>query len=73
MLMAENKVYWDEEAETMSYDKLRKLQGQRLQELVAYAYEKTRFYRQKFDEAGVKPSDIHTVDDIVKLPLIKDD
>ena len=71
--MAENKVYWDEEAETMSYDKLRKLQGQRLQELVAYAYEKTRFYRQKFDEAGVKPSDIHTVDDIVKLPLIKDD
>jgi len=71
--MVENKVYWDEEAETMSYDKLRKLQAERLQELVAYAYEKTRFYRKKFDEAGVKPSDIHTLDDIVKLPLIKDD
>jgi len=28
--MAEIKKYWDEEAETMPIDKLRKLQGERL-------------------------------------------
>ena len=71
--MTQEKLYWDKEAETMPHDKLMRLQGQRLQEVVAYAYEKTRFYRRKFDEAGVKPSDIQTVDDLQKLPLIEDD
>ena len=64
--------YWDEEIETMPLDKMRKLQGERLQEIVAYAYERTKFYRRKFDEAGVKPSDISSVDDLAKLPLIED-
>ena len=71
--MAEEKKYWDPEAETMPIDKLRKWQGERLQELVAYAYEKSKFYKRKYDEAGVKPSDIQTIDDLTKLPLIDDD
>jgi phenylacetate-CoA ligase len=71
--MAGEKKYWDAEAETMPIDRLRKRQGERLQELVAYAYEKSKFYRRKYDEAGVKPSDIHTIDDLRKLPLIEDD
>ncbi len=71
--MAEEKKYWDPETETMPIDKLRKLQGARLQELVSYAYEKSKFYKRKYDEAGVKPSDIHTIEDLKKLPLIEDD
>ena len=70
--MARERRYWDREAETMSRNKLRKLQETRLQELVAYAYEKTKFYRRKFAEAGVKPSDVNTIDDLKKLPLIED-
>ena len=71
--MVEERKYWDEEVETMPLDKLKKLQGERLQEIVTWAYERSKFYRQKFDEAGVKPSDISTVDDLAKLPLIVDD
>jgi phenylacetate-CoA ligase len=71
--VAEEKKYWDPETETMPIDKLRKLQGERLQELVSYAYEKSKFYKRKYDEAGVKPSDIHTIEDLKKLPLIEDD
>ncbi len=71
--MAGEKKYWDAETETMPIDKLKKLQGERLQELVAYAYEKTKFYKRKYDEAGITPSDIHTIDDLRKLPLIEDD
>ena len=70
--MARERRYWDREAETMPRNKLRKLQETRLQELVAYAYEKTKFYRRKFAEAGVKPSDVNTIDDLKKLPLIED-
>jgi len=70
--MAQEKKYWDPEMETMPLDKLRKLQEERLQELVAWAYERTTFYRRKFDEAGIKPSDINTLDDMEKIPLTKD-
>ena len=70
--MEQEGKYWEPEIETMPLDKLRKLQEERLQEIVAYAYERTKFYRRKFDEAGVKPSDINTLDDLAKLPLIED-
>ena len=70
--MAQERKYWNPEAETMPLDKVRKLQGERLQEFVAWAYERTAFYRRKFDEAGIKPSDINTLDDLVKIPLTKD-
>ncbi|MFH1349322.1 MAG: hypothetical protein ABII26_00130 [Pseudomonadota bacterium] len=52
------KRYWNEEMETLSPEKLRKLQEQGLQKTVERAYEKTRFYRNLFDQAGVKPEEI---------------
>jgi phenylacetate-CoA ligase len=67
--MAEERRYWDEEVETMPLDKLKKLQEERLQALVARAYEKTGLYRRKFDKVGIKPDDIKTLDDLEKLPL----
>ena len=65
----EESRYWDAEIETMPLDKLRKLQNEKLQEIVAYAYEKSSLYKRKFQQAGVKPSDINTQDDLWKLPL----
>ena len=70
--MEQERKYWEPEIETMPLDKLRKLQEERLQEIVAYAYEKTKFYRRKYDQAGVKPSDVNTLDDLGKLPLVED-
>lgn len=70
--MLEEKKYWSPEIETMPLDEMRKLQGERLQELAASAYEKTSLYRRKFDEDAIKPTDIRTVDDIRKLPLTDD-
>lgn len=67
--MAQERKYWNEEIETMPLDKLKRLQQERLQEVVARAYEKTGLYRRKFDEAGIKPQDISTLDDLKKLPL----
>lgn len=70
--MAEERKYWNPEIETMPLDKLRKLQEERLRERVAWAYKRTKLYRRKFDEAGVKPGDIKTLEDITKLPLTDD-
>jgi phenylacetate-CoA ligase len=60
---------WNQEYETMERNKLTELQGKRLQELVARVYEKVPFYRKKMVESGVKPSDIGSISDIVKLPF----
>ena len=61
--------YWDPEIETMPVEDLKKLQGKKLRELVSYVYENSPFYKKRFDEYGVKPDDIRTLEDITKLPF----
>lgn len=71
--MTERK-YWNEEMETMSPESTYKLESELLVKQVQYVYENSEFYRKKFDEAGVKPSDIKNRDDVIKLPFTtKDD
>ncbi len=55
--------------ECMSREDMRALQGERLQKIVKRCYENTEFYKRKMDEMGVKPEDIKSIDDIVKLPF----
>jgi len=45
------------------------LQLQRFKGRVAYVYERSPFYRRKFDAAGIKPDDIRTLDDIRYVPF----
>ena len=61
---------YDVKHETMSRNELKSLQLSRLKEIVTYAYERVPFYKKKYDEAGVKPSDIKTLEDIQKLPFV---
>jgi len=60
--------------ERMSRDELQALQLGRLQHTVRHAYANVPLYTRKFDEVGVHPDDIRTLDDVVKLPFTtKDD
>lgn len=60
---------WNEEAECMQHDKREELQLKRLQEVVKRAYEDVPYYKKRLDEAGVKPEDIQSLEDIQKLPF----
>lgn len=60
---------WNPNYECMSRDKMRELQGQKLKKIVAHAYGNSSFYKRLFDEHGVKPTDINSIDDITKLPF----
>lgn len=60
---------WNPAAESMPRPQLQKLQGERLAKIVAYAYERQPYYRQKMDQAGVKPEDIRGLEDLHKLPF----
>lgn len=64
-------MYYNEKIETMDRESLRKLQGERLANIVKHTYENVEFYRKRMDEAGVKPSDIRSIDDISKLPFMQ--
>ena len=65
---------WNREMECMPRDEMTRLQSERLVKLVEYVYNNVEFYRNRMDAHGVKPSDIHGIEDIVKLPYTtKDD
>ncbi|GAA1818510.1 phenylacetate--CoA ligase PaaK [Brevibacterium celere] len=55
--------------ETMSLDELRAHQLATLTTTVSTVYEKVPFYRKAFDELGITPADITSLDDIAKLPF----
>ena len=53
----------------LTEDKLAKIQFEGLKRTVDHAYTNCPAYRQKFDNAGIKPEDIRSLDDINHLPL----
>ena len=61
--------YFSPEIETASRDYLHAVQSARLIKTVKRCYENIPFYKAKFDEIGLKPEDIHSIDDISKLPF----
>ena len=57
------------EIECASRDYLHAGQSARLIRMVKNAYEHVPFYKKKLDAIGLKPEDIHTIDDVRKLPF----
>ncbi|WP_282846194.1 phenylacetate--CoA ligase PaaK [Microbacterium oxydans] len=55
--------------ERMTRDEIAALQLGRLQQTVRHAYANVPLYTRKFDEAGVHPDDIRTLDDVRLLPF----
>ena len=60
---------WNKKIECMNEKDMHILQSERLVQLVKRVYNHVPFYRKRMNEAGVKPSDIHSIEDIVKLPF----
>ncbi len=57
------------ESETMNRAELLDLQNERLGILINHAYANVRFYRNKFDAAGLNPDGIKTIEDLKKIPF----
>ena len=57
-----------------SGDQLRALQWEKLRILIDHCYRNVPFYRRRFDDMGLRPGDIRTLEDYAKLPpLTKDE
>jgi phenylacetate-CoA ligase len=60
---------YDEDFETLPREALEAIQLKRLQALAEKVYATVPFYKKAFDEKGVKPDDIKSLEDLHKLPF----
>lgn len=58
-----------EAIEKASVDELRALQLEKMQWSLRHAYENVQCYREKFEQAGVHPDDLKTLEDLSAFPL----
>lgn len=63
-----NSEYLHPEFETLSVSQIRELQLQRLQATVRHCMN-SPFYKKRFEEIGLKPEDIKSLDDLKKIPF----
>lgn len=68
ILPNDNNPFFDEKMETMTRTQIEALQLERLQATVQHCMN-SPFYRKRFEEAGLKPEDIKTLDDIRRIPF----
>ena len=63
------RMIWSSYYETMPRNAIRALQLDRLRATLRRVYDSVPFYRKTFDERGIKPRDINSLDDLAKLPF----
>ena len=67
----EKRKYYQQAIETMPVEEIKRLQSEKLVKQVKHVYEHVPYYRDLMDKKGVKPEDIHGIEDLHKLPFIE--
>ena len=70
-MKASDQPYWNPVLETLPLAKLRRLQLAKFKRIFQWAYERSRFHRRLYDEAGVAPADIQSFEDIRHVPKVE--
>jgi len=66
--------FWLRRTQWLSKSKLEEIQRNKLRLLLVHAFRTVPFYHKIFEAKGLKPSDIKSVEDLLKLPIVtKDD
>jgi len=65
--------FYDEKAETLSRDEIASMHWGILGSLVAFCYDNSSTYREKFEAAGITPQDIRSLEDLTRIPVTRKD
>ncbi len=68
--VAANQNMWSPKLDGASRDKLTAIQNEKLTAVTPFLYENSAFYRNRFDSLGLAPTDIATVEDLAKWPVV---
>ncbi len=61
---------WSPRLDAASRDELIAIQNEKLRVAVPFLYENSPFYRRRFERLGLLPSDIGSIDDLQKWPVV---
>jgi len=67
---AASEAYWSPSLDTASRDELIAIQNAKIAAATPFLYENSPFYRRRFDSLGLAPTDIGSVDDLAKWPVV---
>lgn len=72
MISRNAAIYYEELKKTqwLKPEEIKKLQEKKLQKLINHAYYHVAYYRELFDKIKIKPSDIRTIEDLQKIPML---
>jgi phenylacetate-CoA ligase len=63
--------YWNVNLETLARDRLQALQLKKFRRIFTWAYENSKFHRGLYQEAGLEPGDLKTLEDVARVPKIE--
>ena len=63
-------MYWNADIECMPVEEMKKLQYRSIKNLIDKLYGSNKFYHDRMKNAGVRPDDIRSLDDVRKLPFM---
>ena len=61
---------WSPSLETISRDEIVSIQNDKLKTVTPFLYENSKFYRGRFDKLNLLPTDIQTIEDLIKWPVV---
>ena len=67
----EKNTYWNPLIETLPPERLRNLQLKKFRKIVEWAYQRSKFHRKLYQNAGFEPGDIKSFEDILKVPKVE--
>ena len=67
---AANGEMWSPRLDGASRDELTAIQNEKLAVLTPFLYENSQFYQHRFDRLGMAPTDIASIDDLAKWPVV---
>lgn len=67
--MTRYRPYWNEQRETLSPEEFHQVQESALLKQLDYVWGHSRFYQEKYKQAGIQRGDIRRLEDLAKLPF----
>jgi len=64
--------FWNPDSESMPREKLRKLQWEKLKKQMLYIYDNSSYFKKRFDDAGLHPNDLKSIEEFRNLPVFMD-
>jgi phenylacetate-coenzyme A ligase PaaK-like adenylate-forming protein len=63
--------FWNPVLETLAPEKIKQLQLSKFKKIFRWTYENSIFHRRLYDNAGIKPQDVQSFEDIQRVPKVE--